>query len=155
MQREKADAGRSRGPRRFWIAAVLWIACGALSGCGSDSPFDYVPVTGQVTYEDGSPIPIGGMQLRFSALDAPQVENAFPRPAVASVNGQGAFDCATSYKYGDGLIPGRHKVAIEIGAGPGGKALVPKECTSVTTTPLEIDTANLPLVIKVPKPKGT
>jgi hypothetical protein len=133
---------------------LLILLFGVVAGCGSDSPFDYEKVSGKVTYDDGSSIPAGGMQLRFQALDAPKLENAFPRPAVANVNGEGVFDCVTSYKYGDGLIPGRHKVAIALAPGPGGKLLVPKEYSSVATTPLEIDTANSPLEIKVPKPKG-
>ncbi len=47
----------------------------------------------------------------------------------------------TSYKYGDGLIPGRHKVCIDLGSGPEAKSLVPKDYTSIASTPLEVDTA--------------
>lgn len=132
---------------------LLILICGFSAGCDSNSPFDYKKVSGKVTYDDGTFIPAGGMQLRFAAQDAPKLENAFPRPAVANVNGKGEFDCVTSYKYGDGLIPGRHKVSIEVGSGPGGEPLVPNEYTSIATTPLVIDTADAPLEIKVPKPK--
>lgn len=93
------------------------------------------------------------MELRFSALDAPKMEKAYPRPALARVNDKGEFDAVTSYKYGDGLIPGKHKVSIDLGTGPDKKPLVPKEYTSIATTPLEVDTAKLPFDIKVPKPK--
>ena len=134
------------------IRLLFILACALSAGCGSNSPFDYEKVAGEIMYDDGTPIPAGGMQLRFAAQDAPTLENAYPRPAVANVDEQGAFDCVTSYKYGDGLIPGRHKVAIEVGLSPGGKTLVPKEYTSITTTPLVIDTENAPLEIKVPKP---
>jgi hypothetical protein len=141
------------GMKLRFLGAAIFLAATAC-GCGSRSPFDYDEVSGKVTYEDGTPIPGGGLRLRFEALDAPPVENAVPRPAFANANGDGVFDCATSYKYGDGLIPGRHKVAIEVGNGPQGKPLVPKEYLNVSTTPLEIDTANSPLEIKVPKPTG-
>ena len=116
-------------------------------GCGSGGPFDYVPVSGTVKYEDGTPFPADGIQLRFDAQDAPKVENAFPRPGLARLNAQGEFDSVTSYKYGDGLIPGKHKVAIE--AGP---TVVAKEYSSIATTPLVVDTNDAPFDIKVPKP---
>ncbi len=134
--------------------ALFILVCTFVAGCGSGSPFKYVKASGKVTYEDGSPIAAHGMELRFSALDAPKLEKAYPRPAVARVNEKGEFDCVTSYKYGDGLIPGRHKVCIDLGSGPDAKSLVPKQYTSIATTPLEVDTANAPFDIKVPKPKG-
>jgi hypothetical protein len=124
---------------------------GAISGCGSDSPFDYVPVQGKVTYEDGSLIP-GSFQLRFQSL-APPIGTAHPRPAMAEVKSDGTFDVVTSYKYGDGLVPGRHKVVIAYATDAAGRSLVPEEYTTVMATPLEIDTADSPLEIKVPKPQ--
>jgi hypothetical protein len=129
---------------------VLLLAVSIL-GCGSGSPFNYKKVKGKISYEDGEPLP-GGLELRFMALEAPQVENAHPRPAIANVNAQGEFECVTSYKYGDGLIAGKHKVAINMGTDA--KPIVPKEYTSLATTPLIIDTADSPFDIKVPKPKG-
>jgi hypothetical protein len=35
-----------------------------------------------------------------------------------------------------------------------GRLLVPKEFTNIATTPLTVDTNDLPFDIKVPKPKG-
>lgn len=135
---------------------ILFILVGIfIAGCGSGSPFKYVKVSGSIRYEDGSPIPPNGIELRFSPLDAPKRENVFPRPAVARINENGEFDCVTSYKYGDGLIPGRHKVAIDLGSAANPKPVVPKEYTSIATTPLEVDTQNAPFEIKVPKPKET
>ena len=132
---------------------VLCLVCTSFIGCGSNSPFSYVKASGKIAYEDGTPIPVGGMELRFTALDAPKLEKAYPRPAIARVNEKGEFERVTSYKFGDGLIPGRHKVSIDLSNGPDSKPLVPKEYTSATTTPLEVDTANVPFDIKVPKPK--
>jgi hypothetical protein len=131
----------------FLLLAVVPMA----AGCGSSGPFDYVPVSGKIAYDDGSPLP-GACKLFFVAQDAPTVEGAHPRPARANVNAQGEFDCVTSHKYGDGLIPGKHKVAIQIGAGSDGKPAVPREYSSSETSPLVIDTADAPLEIKVPKP---
>jgi len=37
---------------------------------------------------------------------------------------------------------------------PFGELLVPKEYTSIATTPLVVNTDDAPLEIKVPKPKG-
>ena len=92
--------------------------------------------------------------MRFAAIDAPKVDNAVPRPAFARVDNSGEFASVTSYKPDDGLIPGKHKVAIEVGGGPGAAIPVPKEYQSISTTPLIVDTADSPLDIKVPKPKG-
>ena len=101
-------------------------------GCGSSAPFEYIPVSGQLTYEDGSTIPASGMKLQFHA--------------------EGKFSEATSYKFGDGLIPGKHKVAIGYATDKAGKLLVPKTATGLGTTEIIVDTAQLPLAIKVPKP---
>ncbi len=128
------------------------VLLGATFGCGSGSPYTYQKVEGRISYEDGTPLP-GSVVLRFVAQDAPTVAGAVPRPAMANADAQGRFDCVTSYKYGDGLIKGKHKVAIEVS--PDAKPIVPKEYTNAATSPLIIDTANTPLEIKVPKPKAT
>lgn len=121
-------------------------------GCGDGNPFEYIPVEGRVTYEDGSTIPASGMRLQFASLDVPPQNGMYPRPATATLDAEGLFSKATSYKYGDGLVPGRHKVAIAYARDAAGNLLVPKECTNLATTPLVVDTSQLPLTIKVPKP---
>src|SRR6187399_935295 len=100
---------------------LLVLICGVTIGCGSGSPYSYVKATGKLTYEDGPPLPSASVRLQFAAQDAPAVEGSHPRPATAYVNAQGEFDCVTSYKYGDGLIRGKHKVAIEQAADSKGK----------------------------------
>jgi hypothetical protein len=121
-------------------------------GCGSGEPFDYVLVHGKLTYEDGAPIPAGGIQLLFSAQDAKPVGGCFPRPAVAGLNDKGEFTEATSHKYGDGLVPGKHKVAINYATDAKGKLLVPKAYTSIDTTPLIVETGDGLIEMKVPRP---
>ena len=133
----------------FAIAGAL-VACGCT---GSVSPYDYIPVSGTVTYEDGSPLPIGGYALNFYALDAPDVEQgARPRPAQARVDASGKFEYVTSYKHADGLIPGRHRVAFFYATDKAGKSVVPKDYTLPGSSPLIVDTADAPLEIKVPRP---
>jgi len=121
-------------------------------GCGSNAPFDYVPVAGKLTYEDGSLIPASGIVLEFMTLDVGPNKESHPRPGSSKLNKQGEFTCATSYKYGDGLVPGKHKVAIYYATDKKGKLLIPKEYTHIATTPLTIDTGETPFDIKVPKP---
>jgi hypothetical protein len=123
------------------------------AGCGSGGPFKYVRVSGKITYDDGTPIP-GGCRLLFRSLDAAPVGNAFPRPGMAIVDANGNFDAVTSYKYGDGLVSGKHKVAIQTANERDDKLIVPKDYASTESTPLVIDTADSPLEIKVPKPKA-
>ena len=121
-------------------------------GCGSSAPFEYIPVSGQLTYEDGSTIPASGMKLQFQAVDPPVVEGMHARVATADLNAEGKFSEAWCYKFGDGLIPGKHKVAIGYATDKAGKLLVPKSATGLGTTEIFVDTAQLPLAIKVPKP---
>jgi hypothetical protein len=129
----------------------LLCCCGLLIGCASGSPFEYEKVSGKITYEDGTPIPGGGLRLRFISQDAAPVDQAYPRPAFANVDAQGVFDYATSYKHGDGLIPGKHKVSLERDSDLNSQPAVPKEYLSINTTPLIVDTADAPFKIKVPK----
>lgn len=123
-----------------------------LCGCGgTGSPFDYVRVSGTITYEDGTPIPADGIKLVFDS-QAPPVGKAHPRPGSVSVNAQGEFKDVTSYKYADGLVPGKHKVSVLYATDSEGNLLVPSECTKASTTPLEVDTAYSPFKILVPRP---
>jgi hypothetical protein len=123
------------------------------AGCGSGGPFKYVRASGKITYEDGSPIP-GGCRLIFTSQDVSAVGNAYPRPGMAIVDGNGNFDAITSYKYGDGLVPGKHKVAVQTSNERDSKLIVPREYASMESTPLVVDTADSPFDIKVPKPKA-
>lgn len=133
------------------VAIVFGLAL-VVAGCGSDSPFDYVPASGTITYEDGTPIPADGVKLIFDS-QAPPVGNAHPRPGTVVANAQGEFQDVTSYKFADGLVPGKHKVSILFANDKEGNLLVPPEYTKASTTPLEVDTADLPFKILVPRPQ--
>jgi hypothetical protein len=132
------------------VLFVCAVVLSVLAGCGSGEPFDYVKVQGTVNYTDGSPLPIKGFQLRFES-QAPPKGTAYPPHAQTSVS-DGKFDVVTSHKYGDGLVPGKHKVIFAYATDSSGKLVVPPEYTETATTPLEVDTANSPFDIKVPKP---
>ena len=138
--------------RIVYFAATLMFAMAG--GCGGDTPWSPVDVTGKVTYEDGSLIPVQSMKLYFAPQTPPKDKKTFPRQGSVGVNvADGSFSNVTTYQYGDGLIPGKHKVLVV--AYDGGRDLspkVPRAYSSVTTTPLEIDTANSPLEIKIRKP---
>jgi len=144
---------RRRMRRGASVKAYLAAAILLSPGCGSGGPFEYMPVQGKLSYEDGSPIPAAGsIALQFESLDAKPVGEMHPRPAMASVDSQGVFTSATSLKYADGLIPGKHKVALHYATDAKGELLVPKEYTHLGTTPLVIDTGDGNIEIKVPKP---
>ncbi len=138
---------------RCAVLPLLILATLTIEGCGSNGPFTYRKTTGTVTYEDGQPI-APEVTLRFTSLADSPDGKSFPRPATAHADAQGNFSAVTSYKYGDGLIPGKHKVVIEVGPGPNGKPLVPPEYTNVAKTPLIVDSSTTDhLEIKVPRPK--
>ncbi|CAD7694828.1 unnamed protein product [Ostreobium quekettii] len=120
-------------------------------GCGSSGvPFGVVPVEGKVTYEDGTPIP--GVSVQFvpqtPSLDAKTV----PRPGVAGIADDGTIEQVTTYDYADGLVPGKHKVIVKSKTGNGQRTqAVDAKYSSADTTPLIVDTAELPFDIKVAK----
>lgn len=135
------------------LLAILPLLIGTCVGCGSSNPWEPVKVSGKITYEDDSVIP-GGARLYFMPQAPPIDAKTFPRQGIVDINAaDGTFDYVTTYKYADGLIPGKHKVVVSAGSrGGGASSAVPKVYASVTTTPLEIDTADAPLHIKIRKP---
>ena len=122
-----------------------------LIGCGSSGPFDYVRVSGKAVYEDGTPVP-GKYQIVFVSQATAIDGKMFPRPATAIVEEGGVFSMVTSHKYGDGLIPGKHKVFFSFRPAKLGEGVVPQEFRDEFTTTLEIDTKDAPLEITIPKP---
>jgi hypothetical protein len=133
----------------YWRSfAVVGTCLLCLVGGCDNNPFSQVEVQGRVTYDDGSVIPAKGIRLIFKSETPPIDKKTHPRPGIAIVDvTDGSFDVVSTLKYGDGLIQGTHKVALQI-APP---TLVPSAYTSITSTPLVIDTADAPLHIKVPR----
>lgn len=138
-----------------WHPIVL-VAAGLLvsPGCGSSDPFDYVQVTGKVTYDDGTPIPVEPLVLTFYPQSGPLDAKTHPRTGMAVASKQdGTVGEITSHKAGDGLVPGEHKVTLtNLDGTPLPANLVPSEYAKPETTPLKIDTAETPFHLEVRKP---
>jgi hypothetical protein len=116
-------------------------------------------VSGTVRYEDGSLIPSKSIIIRFEPLSPPLDEKTHPKPGNAMIDpDDGSFDVVTTYRYGDGIVRGRHKVLIrERAAAPRSQdtpanALIPERFHDPASTPLEIDSRDSPFEFKVPKP---
>ena len=138
---------------RILAVALLTVA---VEGCGgSATPFEAVPVSGKVVYDDGSPIPVPGMELSFHSMTPPK-DGFYPRVGAANVGGDGSFAMVTSHKYADGLLPGKHKVVIISREGGQLTKKIPKECAVLSSTPIEVEVTESGqfLEIKVPKPKS-
>lgn len=138
--------------------AVLTAVFAAVTGCGGSDPFDYVPVSGKVTYEDGTRIP-DRLQVTFVPQTPPIDKKTYPRHGLAEINDDGTFDRVTSYKPGDGIVPGRHKVLVQaFTKDDDASDAVPPEYNDIDKTPLEIDTADYspdkPFHFQIAKPES-
>jgi hypothetical protein len=150
------DCSRRRqfGGVRAARLALMVLLAGLSGGCNRE-PFEHVRVSGTVTYEDGSPIPVEVLRLLFTSQAPPLDEKTHPRPGWAEVDvATGAFHSATTRKIGDGLVRGKHKVILS-GAGNSElpSSLVPPEYCDWARTPLEVDTEHQPFTLKVRKPR--
>lgn len=139
------------------VARLVVVLLGVgIAGCGTDNPYDVVPISGTVTYEDGTPIPGEYVTITF----LPQVENldpkTYPRSAQARVNPDGTFANASTYEYGDGVIPGEHKVIIEsVDENESPTGAIPPGYGSQESTPLTITVSpdESTFDIRIPRPK--
>jgi hypothetical protein len=133
-------------------AASGWLAVVVMAAAGCDrSPFAYAPISGRITYEDGTPLPTeGALRLTFYS-DAPPVDGKFyPRPGSAMPDKDGNFVPMTM-RPGDGLVKGTHRVTVSY-MERDTKGLVPKEYTLKDKTPLVADTEQKPFELKIPRP---
>jgi hypothetical protein len=118
-------------------------------GCKRD-PYACVPVSGKVTYEDGSLIPAQRIRLIFVSQAPPVNPKVYPRDGSALVDVKtGTFSWATTYVPKDGLISGEHKVLIQ--CTPAG--LVDKDYDDRNNTPVTVNTSQSPFELKVQKPE--
>lgn len=135
------------------LQSVAMAAAVACAGCSASDPFDYVPVQGTVTYDDGSKIPAARLRLTFVPQAKPIDAKTNPRPGEVDCQPDGAFDKVTSHKFGDGVVPGAHKVlVIALDEKDQPTDAVGPEYSNPNTTPLSFDTAELPWTIVVKKP---
>lgn len=121
----------------FWFVFAI--------GCGNSSPFDMVRVEGKVAYDDGTLIPADRLVVTFNPIKLETKGKASTSGGRAEVNvADGTFDGVTTWKHKDGVVVGRHKVVVQsFRKLPGGydqpTNAVPKEYTSPSTTPIEIE----------------
>lgn len=126
------------------LRCVAMIGLLAVAGCGSSEPFSQVPITGTVTYEDGSLIPAEQIRVTFYPQAQPKDAKTHPRPGTASVNvADGSFKEVTSHKFNDGVVAGLQKVTVQtFDSADMPTDLLPAEYNDVHTTPLTYDTAS-------------
>lgn len=123
------------------MALGLTIAAG-LTGCGGSAPFAIAPVSGKVTFDDGSLIPGDRIVIRLIPEDVKSVGKDVPAAAMGDLNpADGTFAGLTTLKFQDGAIPGKHKVVIEAftkdaGGNPAPSDAIPEKYRSATTTTL-------------------
>ena len=138
--------------------AISALAVAFLAGCGSDMPFELLPVHGKVTFDDGSTIKAEQIVVAFAPAGTTTGPITAPR-GTAQVNvGDGTFAAATTRRRDDGVVAGRHKVVVaSFKKGPHGSPVpsdvIPTKYKNESTTPLEveIDTADQFIEIKVTK----
>ena len=132
------------------ISLLVLLACLfiAHSGCGgTPDPFDLVQIDGTIKYEDGSLIQADRILIHFKPLAEPIDPKTFPPMGFAEVNvADGTFGDVSSRGFQNGLVPGRHKITIEVFGGE-----IPTRYASSELTPLEIDTANPPFDLTITK----
>jgi hypothetical protein len=142
-------------PPRLLSCVIASLAVATVAGC-SRHPYSCVRVSGKVTYEDGSLIPAEQIRLIFISQTPPTDPKTPPRNglAVAEIK-TGAFDSATTYVSGDGIIVGEQKVIIQcIRNGLLARDLVADEFSDAAKTPLNVNTNDSPFLFKVRKPAG-
>ena len=141
--------------RTYCTVIAGMILLSMISGCGSQ-PYGTVPISGKVTYEDGSLVPAPAIYLYFESQEENVDAKTFPRRGSAKVNvADGTFSEVTTYEPGDGAIPGKHKVVVEV-LGDGGVpdySYFPREYSDAATTPLNIEVGSKrSFDLTVPKP---
>lgn len=147
-QKQIAESERVR-PDPILLLLLAMIA--AADGCGKGDGFDYVRVSGRVTYEDGSLIPAEQLTITFLPQSPPLDKKTHPRPGTAQVNvADGTFDSVTSHRFGDGIVRGRHKVLVEaFDSNLKPSRTVPPHYRDPAKTPLEVDAADSPFDLKI------
>ncbi|MDY0167283.1 MAG: hypothetical protein RBS80_12115 [Thermoguttaceae bacterium] len=127
-----------------------------LAGCGSAEPYDTVSVSGTIHYVDGSRIPASRITL-FFVPQVPAVDaKTHPRNATAEVNVEdGTFSNASTFSFGDGVIPGTQKVLVRAySENDEPSPAVPQKYGDSDTSPLEvqIEGKTKSLVLEIEKP---
>jgi hypothetical protein len=134
---------------------ALMMAGLCLVGCGG-SVFRYTSVTGQVTYDDGSLVPVQQMVLNFHSQKAPLNGHKYPSTGTVVVDPKtGRFRTGATRQAG-GLVIGRHLVTLHLpGRKPLPQHIAAAEYADPSLTPLSVDTDSQPFQIIVKRPRQT
>ncbi len=93
-----------------WRVVVLALGCGLLAGCDGAGPTPY-PVSGQVTYPDGTPVAGGTIVFLHKNIEV--------RGTISPEDGRFAL---SMIEFGDGANPGEYNVYFqqpaEVAGGP-------------------------------------
>lgn len=129
------------------------LSLASLSGCGRSEPFTYVPVSGKVTYDDGSLIQADHILLTFLPQANAVRPGVHPRAGNAEVRVEdGTFASATSHKPGDGLTAGEHIVLVQaFDQDMLATDAIPERYADPRTTSLRANTAGKPFHFKIAK----
>ena len=125
---------------------VPLLVCVALisvwTGCGRE-PFKMAPVSGKVTYADGSLIPGDQIVITFHPENAVVVGNQVAGAARGEVNPKDGTYSLTSHKADDGAVPGKYKVSLvatkSVDGVPTVTTAVAAKYQSQSTTPLRFE----------------
>jgi hypothetical protein len=130
----------SKKPRRCRPAIACWLILLA-GGCGDAAPFKIVPVSGDLKYQDGTPVKADRIVVTFVPQGVPAVEKQVAAPANGEVDlTDGKFSSLTTREYADGAIVGHHKVLVR--AMNKFEELIPAvdaRYSRPETTPLEVE----------------
>src|SRR5688500_3752828 len=97
---------------RFLFAFIVPFLVASITGCGSKVPFDFVPVHGKLTYDDGSLIKADSILVTFNPI-LNEKGNMVPPGGQTNVNvSDGTFASVSSHRKDDGVAVGRHKVVV-------------------------------------------
>ena len=106
---------------RGLVVPLLAVAILGIGGCSSKAP-KMVKVSGTVKFRDGTALPVperaqgGSATIRFEPVDmegGPEDANRPRKAAAAAIKPDGSYE-VTTVKPGDGVIPGRYKVAVTV-----------------------------------------
>ena len=93
------------------LALLVLVGVGGLSGCGPKAPYDLTPVSGKITYSDGSLIEADQITVSFVPVDNPS-EGPRPNGAMGVVNPRDGTFSLTTGRLDDGAAVGKHRVSV-------------------------------------------
>lgn len=137
----------------YLLILPITLGIAGFVGCGGDDSQNLVPVSGKVTYEDGSLIEAEQITITFfpeSPGDKP-LPNARGAMAIVDVK-DGTFDSAMTRVSGDGMLVGSYQVVVR--ADDANSQLLdgfPQKYAERATTPIKVHTDDSPFHFRIAK----